>query len=445
MARQKVVLPKDGIPRAGLLKIMKEASKGDANWKDGKMWGLVNRASDEHTNLLKEVFTMFFSENALSPFAFPSLKKFESEVISMTIDLLGGNRRACGSMTSGGTESILLAVKTYRDWARDKFPEIKEPEMILPSSIHPSLEKAAKYFDVKPIYVPIDDKSYRADVKGMKEKISENTILIVGSAPEYPRGVVDPITELGAIAKEHGIGLHVDACLGGYMLPFVRKLGYEIPDFDFSVPGVTSISADIHKYGYGAKGSSTILYRKDELLKYQYCATIDWSGGIYASAAMQGSRPAGTIAAAWAALNSLGENGYLKLAKITMDTTKKLINGIEQIPELYILGKPDMSVYSFTSDKFHIYNVADAMERRGWHLDRMQFPPAIHMTINPPQSKVVDPFLKDLNESVEEVLKNPEKEAEGQSALYGMIANAPDRDSVKDFVLDFLKDLYKAK
>ena len=445
MARQKVILPKDGIPRAGLLKIMKEASKEDANWKDGKMWGLVNRASDEHTNLLKEVFTMFFSENALSPFAFPSLKKFESEVISMTIDLLGGNRRACGSMTSGGTESILLAVKTYRDWARDKFPEIKEPEMILPSSIHPSLEKAAKYFDVKPIYVPIDDKSYRADVKGMKEKISENTILIVGSAPEYPRGVVDPITELGAIAKEHGIGFHVDACLGGYMLPFVRKLGYEIPDFDFSVPGVTSISADIHKYGYGAKGSSTILYRKDELLKYQYCATIDWSGGIYASAAMQGSRPAGTIAAAWAALNSLGENGYLKLAKITMDTTKKLINGIEQIPELYILGKPDMSVYSFTSDKFHIYNVADAMERRGWHLDRMQFPPAIHMTINPPQSKVVDPFLKDLNESVEEVLKNPEKEAEGQSALYGMIANAPDRDSVKDFVLDFLKDLYKAK
>ena len=445
MARQKVILPKEGIPRTELLKIMKEASKGDSNWKNGRIWGLVNRASDEHTELLKEVYTMFFSENALSPFAFPSLKKFESEVISMTIDLLGGNRRACGSMTSGGTESILLAVKTYRDWARDKFPEIKEPEMVLPSSAHPSFEKAGKYFDVKPIYVPIDNKSFRADVKAMKDKLSENTILIVGSAPEYPRGVVDPITELGALAKENGIGLHVDACLGGYLLPFVRKLGYDIPDFDFSVPGVTSISADIHKYGYGAKGSSTILYRKDELLKYQYCATIDWSGGIYASPAMQGSRPAGTIAAAWAALNALGENGYLKLTKEVMEMTKKLINGIEQIPELYILGKPDMSVYSFTSDKFHIYNLADAMERRGWHLDRMQFPPAIHMTINPPQSKVVEPFLKDLNESVEDVINNPEKEAEGQSALYGMIASAPDRASVKDFVLDFLKDLYKAK
>ena len=445
MARQKVILPDEGIPRNELLKVMEDARKEDANWKNGRIWGLVNRASDEHTELLKEVYTMFFSENALSPFAFPSLKKFESEVISMTIDLLGGNRRACGTMTSGGTESILLAVKTYRDWARDVFPKIKEPEMILPSSAHPSFEKAAKYFDVKLIYVPVDNKSYRADVKAMKDKLSENTILIVGSAPDYPRGVVDPITELGALANECGVGMHVDACLGGYLLPFIRKLGYNFPDFDFSVPGVTSISADIHKYGYGAKGSSTILYRKDNLLKYQYCASIDWSGGIYASPAMQGIRPAGIIAAAWAALNALGENGYLKLAKVVMDITKKLIDGIEQIPELYILGKPDMSVYSFTSDKFHIYNLADAMERRGWHLDRMQFPPTIHMTVNPPHSKVVEPFLKDLNECVEEVINNPEKKADGQSALYERIAAAPDRGSVKEFILDFLKDLYKAK
>ena len=445
MARPKVVLPEEGIPKNELLNVMKEASEGDANWKSGKMWGLVNRASDEHINLLKEVYTMFFSENALSPFAFPSLQKFESEVVSMTIDLLGGNRRACGSMTSGGTESILLAVKTYRDWARDKFPEIKEPEMLLPSSGHPAFDKAGKYFDVKPIYAPIDAKTYRADVKAMKDKLTENTILIVGSAPDYPRGVIDPISELGALAKERGIGLHVDACLGGYLLPFIRKLGYEIPDFDFSVPGVTSISADIHKYGYGAKGSSTILYRKDELLKYQYCATVDWSGGIYASPAMQGSRPAGNIAAAWAALNSLGEKGYLELAKVVMDIRNKILEGIEQIPELHVLGKPHMSVFSFTSDKFHIYKIADAMKKRGWFLDRLQFPPALHMTINPPQSVVVDLFLKDLNESIEEVINNPESEADGQSELYEMIANAPDRESVKDFVLDYLKNLYKAK
>jgi len=445
VARQKVILPENGIPKVQLLNIMREARKNDANWENGKIWSLISHASDEHTELLKEVHSMFFSENALSPMAFPSLKKFESEVISMTIDLLGGDRKACGSMTSGGTESILLAVKAYRDWAREKLPEIKEPEMILPSSAHPSFEKAAKYFDVNIIYVPVDNKTYRADVKAIKEKISDNTILIVGSAPDFPRGVVDPITELGALAKECDIGLHVDACLGGYMLPFVRKLGYEIPDFDFSVPGITSISADIHKYGYGPKGTSTILYRKDNLLKYQYSASINWAGGIYASPAMQGTRPGGVVAAAWAALNALGENGYLKLAKVVMESTKKLIDGIEQMPELYILGKPDMSLYSFTSDKFHVYNLADIMEKRGWYLDRMQFPPAIHMTIYPHHDKVVDPFLKDLNECVEEVINNPEKKAEGQSALYGMLASKPDRRSVKEFVLDFLKNLYKAK
>ncbi|MFX1407433.1 MAG: pyridoxal phosphate-dependent decarboxylase family protein [Promethearchaeota archaeon] len=445
MARQKVILPNEGIPREELLEMMGKARKKDANWQNGKIWSLVSHASDEHTELLKEVYTMFFSENALSPMAFPSLQKFEAEVVSMTIDLLGGDRKACGSMTSGGTESILLAVKTYRDWARDKFPEIKEPEMILASSAHPCFEKASKYFDVKLRYVPVDNKTYRADVKAMKDSITDNTILIVGSAPEFPRGVVDPITELAALAKECGIGMHVDACLGGYMLPFVRNLGYEIPDFDFSVPGVTSISADIHKYGYGPKGTSTILYRTDNLLKYQYSATIDWSGGIYASPAMQGTRPAGPVAAAWAALKALGENGYLKLAKIVMDATKKLIDGIEQIPELYILGKPNMSLFSFASDKFHMYTLADTMEKRGWHLDRLQFPPAIHMTIYPHQSKVVEPFLKDLNECVEEVIKNPVKKAEGQSALYEMLASVTDRKSVKEFILDSLRSMYKAK
>ena len=445
MARQKVTLPEKGFSRNKILGLMGEARKKDANWQNGKIWSLISHASDEHTELLKEAYTMFFSENALSPMAFPSLQKFESEVVSMTIDLLGGDRKACGSMTSGGTESILLAVKTYRDWAREKFQHIKEPEMILPSSTHPSFEKAGKYFDVKSIYVPVDKKTFRADVKATKEKISDNTILIVGAACDFPRGVVDPITELGALAKECEIGMHVDACLGGYMLPFVRKLGYKIPDFDFSVPGVTSISADVHKYGYGPKGSSTILYRTDKLLKYQYSASIDWSGGIYASPAMQGTRPGGSVAASWAALNALGENGYLKLAKIVMNTTKKLVDAIEQIPELYVLGKPDMSLFSFTSDKFNMYNLADAMEKRGWHLDRMQFPPAIHMTINPHHAKIVEPFLKDLSECVEEVINNPEKQLDGQSALYRMIESAPDRRSVKEIVLDFLKNIYKAK
>ena len=445
MARQKITLPEEGIPKNRLLERMEKARQQDVNWRSGKIWSLVYHVNDEHTELLKKAYTMFFSKNALSPIAFPSLKKFEAEVIAMTIDLLGGNRRACGSMTSGGTESILMAVKTYRDWAREQFPKITEPEMILPSSAHPAFEKAAEYFDVKSIRIPVDEKTHRANVKAIKDNLTENMILIVGSACDYPRGVVDPITELGALAEEHGIGMHVDACLGGFMLHFVRKLGYNIPAFDFSVPGVTSISADVHKYGYGAKGASTILYRKDNLLKYQYSAFVDWSGGIYVSPSMRGTRPGGAIAAAWAALNSLGESGYLKIAKLVMDTTKKLIDGIEQISELYILGKPDMSVYSFTSDKLDVYQLADVMEKKGWHLDRLQFPFALHMMINPHHAKIVESFLKDLRDSVDEIIKNPEEKAEGAAALYGMIATLPDRGSVKDFVIDFLKDQYKVK
>lgn len=445
MARQKVVLPENGISKSGLITEMEDARKEDINWRDGKVWSLVYHVDDEHTEFLKKAYNMFFSKNALSPLAFPSLKKFEAEVISMTIDLLGGNRRACGSMTSCGTESILMAVKTYRDWARSQFPDIKEPEMVIPSSAHPAFEKGAEYFDVKSVRVPVEEKTHRANVVAMSEAITENTIFMIGSACDYPRGVVDPITEIAAVAEEKGIGMHVDACLGGFMLPFVRKLGYNIPDFDLSVPGVTSISADVHKYGYGAKGASTILYHKDNLLKFQYSAFVDWSGGIYVSPSMRGTRPGGAIAAAWAALKSLGEDGYLKIAKIVMDTTKKLIAGIEQIPELYILGKPDMSVYSFTSDNLDVYHLAASMEKKDWHLDRLQFPYALHMMVNPHHAQIVEPFLKDLKQSVEDVLNNPENKPEGASAIYGMVATLPDRGSVKDFVIDFLKDQYKIK
>ncbi|MFX1452605.1 MAG: pyridoxal phosphate-dependent decarboxylase family protein, partial [Promethearchaeota archaeon] len=351
MAKPKVVLPENGISETELLKEMEEIRKDDLNWRDGKVWSLVYHASDKHTEMLKKAYTMFFSKNALSPIAFPSLKKFEKEVISMAVDLFNGDKKCCGSMTSGGTESILMAIKTYRDWAQEKFPHIKEPEMVLPTSAHPAFEKGADYFKVKSIRIPVDKNSYTADVKAMENAITENTIMMVGSACDFPRGVVDPISELGIIAQERDIGLHVDACLGGFMLPFVKKLGYNVPEFDFNVPGVTSISADVHKYGYGAKGASTILYRKERIWKHQFSVYTDWEGGIYISPSMRGTRPGGAIAAAWAAMRHLGMNGYLSLAKTVMETSKKLIEGINQIPELYIIGNPVMSVFSFTSNK----------------------------------------------------------------------------------------------
>lgn len=445
MVRPKVIIPEESIPTEDLLNEMEVIRKGDINWRDGKVWSLVYHASDEHTETIKKAYTMFFSKNALSPIAFPSLKKFETEVISMTVDLFNGDKRCCGSMTSGGTESILMAIKTYRDWAEEKFPDINKPEMILPSSAHPAFDKGADYFKVKSVRVPVDSETHRADVKAMEKALTDNTIMMVGSACDFPRGIVDPISELAAIAKNHNIGMHVDACLGGFMLPFAKKLGYKIPEFDFSVPGVTSISADVHKYGYGAKGASTILYRRERVWKHQFSVYTEWSGGIYISPSLRGTRPGGAIAAAWAALRHLGMNGYLNLAKIVMDASKKLIKGINQINELYIIGKPVMSVFSFTSDKLDIYQLGDLMDKKGWHLDRIQFPNALHMMVNPHHAEIVDTFLKDLQETVKEVINNPGKSSNGDAAIYGMIASLPNRDKVKDYIVNFLKSQYKIK
>ncbi|MFX0104272.1 MAG: pyridoxal phosphate-dependent decarboxylase family protein [Candidatus Hodarchaeota archaeon] len=445
MARPKVILPENGIDEYEILKQMEEIRKEDINWRDGKVWSLVYHATDTHTEMLKKAYTMFFSKNALSPIAFPSLKKFEIEVISMTIDLFNGDKRCCGSMTSGGTESILMAIKAYRDWAREKFPDIKEPEMVLPSSAHPAFDKGADYFGVKSVRVPVDSETHRADVEAMEKAITNKTIFMVGSACDFPRGVVDPISELSPIAQDRSIGLHVDACLGGFMLPFVKKLGYQVPDFDFSVPGVTSISADVHKYGYGAKGASTILYRKERIWKHQFSVYTEWSGGIYISPSMRGTRPGGAISAAWAAMKHLGMDGYLNLAKIVMDASKKLIEGIDKIPELYILGKPAMSVFSFTSDTIDIYHLGDVLDKKGWHLDRIQFPNALHMMVNPHHVKIVDSFLRDLQETVNEVILHPGKSTDGDAAIYGMVASLPDRDKVKDYIINFLKSQYKIK
>lgn len=443
MPRQKVLFPDVGIKQEELLNLMEDAGKDDIKWRDGKVFSLVYHASDKHFETLEKAYTMFMEKNALSPIAFPALRKFETEVVAMTIDLFNGDRKCCGSVSSGGTESLLLAVKTYREWAKDKFPNIKEPEMVAPSSAHPSFDKAAEYFNVKLVSVPVDEKTHRADVKAMEKALTDNTILLVGSACDYPRGVVDPITEIAALAKERGIGMHVDGCLGGYMLPFVRELGYEIPDFDFSVPGVTSMSADVHKYGYGAKGASTIMYKKENIWKYQFSVFTNWSGGIYISPTMRGTRPGGTLAAAWASLKSLGRDGYLEKAKVVMDTTKKMLNAIEEIPELYILGEPDMSVFSFTSDKIDVFHLADLMEEKSWHLDRLQFPAALHIMVNPHHAKIVDNLLRDLRTSVDEAISNPEQKTDGSAALYGMIASLPDRDKVRDFVINFMKTQYK--
>lgn len=433
-------IPQFGQTKEDVLNTMRTLRDHDADWKSGKTWSLVYYAGEDILDLLQKAYTLFFSENGLNPMAFPSLQKFESEVIAMTAELLGGGSETVGNMTSGGTDSILMAVKTARDRARAEHPEISAPEMIIPSSAHAAFDKAAQYFDVKAVRIPLDS-DFRADVSAMGAAITPDTILMVGSAPAYPQGVVDPIKELAALAQAHNIAFHVDSCLGGFLLPFVRKLGYPVPDFDLSVPGVTSLSVDIHKYGYAAKGASVILYHDKDFRKYQYTITTDWSGGIYASPTSAGTRPGGAIAAAWAIMNHLGEEGYLNLAAKIMQTTQNLIQGIRAIPDLQVLGEPTMSVLSFASETLDLYAVADVMNERGWHLDRQQYPTSLHLMVTPAHTDVTTMFLHDLEEATAIVRSGAASPAQGTAAMYGMLAQMTESGMAKAFIQELMDQL----
>jgi len=440
-----IPFPSNRTPAGQVLDRMREARGHDAKWHEGKVWSLVFFAGDEVLDLLEEAYTMFISENGLNPMAFPSLRKFETEIVGMTAGLLGGNDRTVGNMTSGGTESILMAVKTARDWARAERPAIAAPEMVLPSTAHPAFHKAGHYFGVKPVVVPVGS-DYRADVTAAGAAITRNTILVVGSAPSYPHGVVDPIADLARVAQERGLLCHVDACVGGFFLPFARKLGYPVPEFDFGVPGVTSMSADLHKYAYGAKGASVILYHDRSLRRHQFHVYTDWPGGIYASPSMTGTRPGGAIAAAWAVLHYLGEEGYLALADRVMRTAKKLQDGIRAIPELRILGEPVMSILAMASDKVDVYEIGDEVALRGWRLDRQQRPASLHLTITPAHVEVVDQFLDDLRQATEAVSRgHAETQDPGSggrpAAMYGISGDLAGRGDPREEIMDLMDQL----
>jgi len=357
--------------------------------------------------------------------------------------LLGGSTgedEICGTVTSGGTESILLAMKTYRDWAREK-SGIMAPEMVLPSSAHAAFDKAAQYFGIKIVRVPVGT-DFRADVAAMKEAITDNTVVVVGSAPSFPHGVIDPIEELSELARERGTGFHTDACLGGFLLPWAERLGYKVPPFDFRLPGVTSVSVDTHKYGYAPKGTSVILYRGWELRRFQYFKVTDWSGGLYVSPTIAGSRPGGLIAACWAAMVSMGESGYLEAARRILQAADEIKAGISSIAELHILGEPLWNI-AFSSDTLDIYRVMDFMSGRGWSLNPLQRPPAVHIcvTLRHAQAGVAERFIQDLRAAVEHVKKNPQQEG-GMAPIYGMAATIPDRKVVAELLDGYLDTLY---
>lgn len=440
-------IPETGIDRAEILQTMTDfQQKEEDKWKDGFVSGAVYHGDHEHIEFLNKVVALNSQTNPLHSDVWPSVVKYEAEIVSMTANMMNGKEvmdkdQVCGTVSSGGTESIMLAMKTYRDWARDK-KGIKKPEMIVPITAHAAFDKASQYFGIKIRHVAIDD-NYQAKIKEVKKAVNKNTIVIVGSAPTFPHGIIDPIEELSEIALKRKIGFHVDACLGGFVLPWAEKLGYDVPKFDFRLPGVTSMSADTHKYGYAVKGTSVVLYRNLELRHYQFYTTSDWPGGLYFSPTFAGSRPGSLSAACWATMLSVGEKGYLEATKKIIETANKIKKAIADIPELFILGDP-LWVISFSSNELDIYRVMDAMTKRHWSINGLHKPSALHIaiTLRHTQTGVAERFINDLKESVAEVKAQP-KTKDGMAPIYGLAASIPFRGAVGDLLKRYLDILYK--
>lgn len=436
-------IPEQGLDKTQLLSTMETFREGDASWKTGRTFSMVYFAGEEHLAFLKNAHNLFFSENGLNPMAFRSLQKMEREVVQMTASMLNGPSSAVGTMTSGGTESILLAVKTYRDKARAEKPWVKRPEILAPTTLHVAFDKACHYFDVTLKHAPLAD-DFRVDVDAMRAMVNKNTILLAASAPQYPHGVIDPITDVAALARAHDLPMHVDACVGGFILPWVEKAGYPLPPFDFRVDGVTSMSADVHKYGFAAKGASVLLYRDMNFLRHQFFVATDWPGGIYASPTMPGTRPGGAIAAAWASLMAMGEHGFVEQARGAMEAAKKLRDGIDAIDGLRVLGEPVATIVTYASNdkRIDIFAVADRLADRGWSIDRQQHPSCIHCTVTGHHLGVVDEYLRDVRDAVDYVRAHPEVRARGNAAMYGMMAKVPFRGMIRKSVMQVMEAMY---
>ncbi len=384
------------------------AHREDKTWESGKCSGTMYCGDHDHYALLNECFGYFSHVNALQRDMCPSMSRFESEIIAMTLDMLHADvarehdpaHTPCGALGSGGTESIQNAMLAYRDWARAE-KGITNAEIIWPDTAHPAFHKAAHAYGMTIVMAPTDPATTQVDVDWVRDHVTENTAVIIGSAGNYPYGTIDPIEQLSDIALEHGVGLHVDGCLGGFILPWGEALGYDIPLWDFRVPGVISISTDTHKYGYGLKGTSVISYRDKSLRQHQYYVLPHWKGGAYASPGIAGSRSGGLIAATWASMVKTGRQGYMAKARPIFETSFAMQEAVTSHPELKLMGKPTWC-FSMSSDVFNIYHVNDFMKTRGWRFNGQQNPDAIHMCVTGPQTQdgVVDTFARDLGDAV---------------------------------------------
>lgn len=413
------------------------ASKEHANsWKQGKTSGTVYTADETHIQFMNEIYGLYSVANVLHPGVWPKLTNCEAELIAMTSNMLHGTGVGC--TTSGGTESIMLAIKAHLVYY-GKRRGILFPELICGTTAHAAVDKACEVFGIRKVCIDCDDlaTNYTLRPDEVKQRITANTIMIYASAPNYPQGTIDPIEELGEIAQEYNIGLHVDACLGGFVLPFARPGTF--PVFDFQIAGVTSMSADTHKFGYAPKGTSIVLYRTKELRHAQYFSYAKWTGGMYATPTFAGSRPSALIGCAWASLISIGQEGFQQRTERILSASRIIVDGIRnEIPDLFVMGdqEPTM-VVCFGSNTLSVYLIADIMKTKGWELSSLQSPASVHLCITLPIVPHADLFVRDLKAAVAQVAAEPNNNDQGTAGIYGMAGSIP-KGPVNDLLKAFL-------
>jgi sphinganine-1-phosphate aldolase len=404
-------LPTRGLDEDALFARLETFRANDLDARGGRTWAYVyDTGRAEIDRVGERAYVAFLHENGLDPTVFPSLLGLENEVVGIALAHLGGGPDAVGSFTSGGTESCMLAVKAARDHARSQ-RSVERPNLVLPATAHAAFHKAARYFDVEVRSVPVDPASFRADVDAVAAAIDGDTVLLVGSAPSYAHGVIDPIEALGQLALDRGVLLHVDACVGGWLLPYLQRLGREVAPFDLSVPGVSSLSVDLHKYAYCPKGASLVLYADRAVRRHQLFACADWPGYTVINPTIQSSKSGGALAAAWATLHYVGDDGYLDIARRTDEATRRLVTGIDAIDGLEVLGRPEMSMVAAHSDEVSVFHVIDAMKARGWYvqpqLSYATSPANVHFSVTATSLAVVEPMLADLAACVDDARAVP--------------------------------------
>ncbi|XP_075971866.1 sphingosine-1-phosphate lyase [Anticarsia gemmatalis] len=436
-------LPDIGLSHEQIIEeINDHVNLGAYDWKNGSVSGAVYHVSQEISKIACEAYTLTAYTNPLHADVFPGINKMEAEVVRMAINLFHGDEDCCGTVTTGGTESIIMACKAFRDLAYSR--GISHPQIVVPSTVHSAFDKAAQYLGLSVKTVPVNPDTMTVDVDKVRKAIGRRTCLIVGSAPNYPYGTMDDIIALSELAAEYDVPLHVDACLGGFVAAFMTDAGHHVPVFDFRLPGVASISADTHKYGFAPKGTSVILYRKPEYRHHQYTVTTEWPGGVYGSPTVNGSRAGGLIAACWATMMFVGKSRYVEMTDQIIKTARFIENELRKIQGMFVFGKPATSVIAWGSNQFDIFKMAEHLHKKGWALNALQFPSGVHICVTHAhtQAGVAERFVADVKEVAAICLKDNASPVQGKMAIYGVAQEISDRSLVSDITKYFIDSMY---